>query len=94
MVDDQLAALKQEFNAIDMAARETMRSLDDVVFVATHPRYQYFARAYGLNVLSPEWETAEMPNADQLADLEALVENEGASVLNWEAEPPEEARHR
>ena len=92
MIDTRLAALTEDLSAIDAAARRLRPLAESKVLIATHPRYQYFARAYGLNIQSLEWEAGAAPDADQLAELEALVDDTGAQVLIWEAQPPDEAR--
>ena len=91
-IDERLAALTSDLTALDQAARAAFDRLAQTVFVATHPRYQYLARAYGLNILSLEWEAGAMPSPDQITELRTLVEQDQASVLIWEAEPPAEAR--
>ncbi|MDJ1008450.1 MAG: metal ABC transporter substrate-binding protein [Paracoccaceae bacterium] len=91
-VDDRLALLAADLAALDAAADEALGALSTTVFVATHPRYQYLARAYGLTILSLEWEAGAAPTGDELAELRQLVAERGAEVLIWEAEPPEGAR--
>lgn len=91
-VDGALDALAQDLTAAHAAARDSLSAASETVFIATHPRYQYLARAYGLTVMSLEWEAGAMPNAAELEDLRALVAESGATVLIWEAEPPTQAR--
>jgi zinc transport system substrate-binding protein len=62
------------------------------VLIATHPRYQYLARATGLTIHALDWEAGAAPDAAQLADLAARAAETGAVALLWEAEPPAEAR--
>ncbi|MEM1389004.1 MAG: metal ABC transporter substrate-binding protein [Pseudomonadota bacterium] len=88
----RLEALKADLEALDTTARAALASAEDVVFIATHPRYQYFARAYGLRVLSLEWEAGASPDAAQLAQLSSMVAESGARVMIWEAAPPQAAR--
>ncbi|MCC1492486.1 metal ABC transporter substrate-binding protein [Cognatishimia sp. F0-27] len=91
-IDARLAALSDDLAALDGLARDTLSGLSDTVFITTHPRYQYLARAYGLTIFSLEWDAGAAPDAAQLADLQALVDQSGARVLIWEAAPPDEAR--
>ena len=88
----RLAALTGDLQAVDAAAEGLRPLAEGKVLVATHPRYQYLARAYGLEIVSLEWDAGAAPDAGQLAELEALVGETGAQVLLWEAEPPQEAR--
>ena len=87
-VDERMAEISEELNALDTAARATLEAVTDIVFIATHPRYQYLARAYGLEVLALEWDAGAMPDGEDLAELETLKNDSGATVLIWEAEPP------
>ena len=87
----RFAALRAELEALDADARIALADATDTFFIATHPRYQYLARAFGLEIRTLEWEAGAAPSAEDLADLQALVEESGARVLIWEAEPPAEA---
>jgi len=91
-IDDRLVALSADLRALDQAAEELGSLAGDRTLIATHPRYQYLARAYGLKIRSLEWEAGEMPSAEQLGDLAALVEETGAQVLFWEETPAVAAR--
>jgi zinc transport system substrate-binding protein len=91
-IEPRLSALTEDLLAIDAAAEQLRQLAGGNVVIATHPRYQYFASAYGLNIRSLEWEAGAAPDAEQLAALEALVDETDAGVLLWEAQPPEEAR--
>ncbi len=90
-VDQRLEALRQDFLALDEASATALTGADDVAMIATHPRYQYLARRYGLTITSLEWEAAAAPNDDQLATLQDMIAETGARILIWEATPPESA---
>lgn len=87
-LDARLDALRADLEALDAEGRAVLGDLQDIAFVATHPRYQYFARRYGLSLASLEWEAGAMPSSMQIADLRALVDKTEVRVLIWEAEPP------
>ncbi|MGR3503500.1 metal ABC transporter substrate-binding protein [Pseudaestuariivita sp.] len=89
--DARLADLRAALTTLDTETRNALQGMSDTTFIATHPRYQYLARRYDLSIAALEWEAGAMPNADELAALEALVEETGARVLIWEAAPPAEA---
>jgi len=57
----------------------------------THPRYPYFARAYGLDISSLACEAGAVPTPDQWQSLQARMTETGGRDLIWEARPPEEA---
>lgn len=87
-----LLPLQDDLAAIDARAD----ALDDggplPAVIASHPRYQYFGRAYGLDLAAVDWEAGAVPTAEQVATLETLVAKMDARVFIWEAEPPPEAR--
>lgn len=92
VVEASMTALAEDLNALDTAAGQLRPRAEGKVLIATHPRYQYFARAYGLDIRALEWDAGAAPTADQLNELETLVSETDAIVLLWEAEPTAEAR--
>lgn len=91
-VQTRLASLTEDLLALDAAAERLGPLAEGKVLIATHPRYQYLARAYGLDIRYLEWEAGASPDAGQLAELQSLATETGARVLIWEAPPPENAR--
>lgn len=86
-----LTALKADLAALDARARSLGERFAGVVLFASHPRYQYLARAYGLTIESLEWEAGETPSPDQWLAFDDLVADSGARALIWEGQPSEEA---
>ena len=65
------------------------RKWGDRPLVASHPIYQYFARAYDLKIEALEWEPGmEMKDTD-LNDLKKLLAGHNAEWMIWEDEPSE-----
>lgn len=90
-VTARLADLRKDLEALDADAQATLSKFQNVAIVATHPRYQYLARRYGLSVSSVNWEAGAAPDDAQIDALRTLVSQTKASVLIWEAQPPEAA---
>ena len=90
-VAEALPSLVGDLNVLDTEARDTLAALQGTTILATHPRYQYFARAYGLEIAALEWEAGAMPDDGQWQDLRDMAERTGATLLIWEASPPPEA---
>ncbi|MEM7520496.1 MAG: metal ABC transporter substrate-binding protein [Pseudomonadota bacterium] len=90
-VEAALDALRTEFGALDAANTALLSSAQDIAIIATHPRYQYLAKRYGLLVTSLEWEAGAMPSEAEQAELAAITSDTGARILLWEAAPPEPA---
>lgn len=93
-IEAEASTLAQDLAALDQAAREAASALGDAPLIVTHPRYQYFAAAYGLDIHSLEWEAGEAPTEAQWDELAALAGETGARILIWEAEPPAASRDR
>ena len=91
-INDRLGALTEDLEALDASATELTSVGAGQHLIATHPRYQYLARAYDLEISSLEWDAGASPDPAQLSELEQLMEDTGAKVLIWEAEPSGEAR--
>lgn len=84
----RLDALRADLEALDAQARVSLADLEGVTFIATHPRYQYFARRYDLSIVSLDWEAGVVPTDAQIETLASRVAETGAQVLIWEASPP------
>jgi len=83
--------LRTELEGLDEAAQEALAALSGAPIIATHPRYHYLARRYDLSISSLEWEAGAMPTTEDISTLEALVQDTGAQLLLWEAQPPADA---
>lgn len=93
-IDVALPALVAELMALDAEARDVLTALQGTTILATHPRYQYFARAYGLDIASLEWDAGAMPNDAEWQALQDIADQKGATLLTWEATPPDAAMNR
>ncbi|MEY8880001.1 metal ABC transporter substrate-binding protein [Donghicola sp. XS_ASV15] len=88
---DSLPAVRADLAALDTEARNAVARLKGQTILATHPRYQYFARAYGLDIVALEWDAGAMPSEAQWTELRERALATGATTLIWEAAPPDEA---
>ena len=55
--------------------------------VVSHPVYDYFARRYGLNIVSLHWEPDQVPNDSQLREFQEILDQHPATWMIWEGEP-------
>jgi zinc transport system substrate-binding protein len=92
VVEMSFEALAQDLAQLDTAASQLRALAQGKVLIATHPRYQYFARAYGVDIRSLEWDAGAAPTQEQLKALQDLVAETDAIALLWEAAPPAQAR--
>lgn len=87
-VQNALEQLQSDLMALDAETAQALAPFAGMAVIATHPRYQYFGRRYGLSISALEWEAGASPSAMQLQGLAKLVEATGAKTLLWEAAPP------
>lgn len=88
-IDGNLAALTEDLSSLDGRLKAFGKAWGDRPLVASHPIYQYFARAYGLKIDALEWEPEmEMKDSD-LAGLKKVLEAHPAKWMIWEDEPSE-----
>ncbi len=90
-IDASLADLTLSLRNLDDLATKGLEGFGEVEIIATHPRYQYFARAYGLNVSSMEWEAGAMPSQQDWQDLAQVATANKSTLIIWERQPPAEA---
>ncbi|QHQ36407.1 metal ABC transporter substrate-binding protein [Algicella marina] len=83
-------ALVAELEALDARAASIAPRLPQPI-VASHPRYAYFARAYGLEIISLEWGAGQEPGPEDIAELEQILSETSASIFLWEKSPSEAA---
>lgn len=83
--------LEKELLVFDMEIKATVKENQSQPLVASHPVYDYFARAYSLNLKSVHWEPDEVPSSEQMLELKALLKEHPAKWLIWEGEPIKES---
>ena len=81
------SALKDELLRLDRRIDEIVAARHTQPLVASHPVYDYFAKRYGLNIRSVLWEPAEVPSAQQWAELQTLLQAHPATWVIWESKP-------
>ena len=90
---DQAEVFEQNFNLLAQELRELdteLRSLlkdVDAPLLASHPVYQYLARAYKLDLRSVTWEPDDVPADGEWVALQALLKEHPARVMLWEDGP-------
>lgn len=89
---ENLAALAADLAALDGELEAATASAGDRPLVFSHPVYQYFQRRYGLVGGSVHFEPDAMPDADQWAELDHLLDHGEVQWMVWEEEPIDEIR--
>lgn len=93
-IDAALDELRTDLSALDAKAARIGTEAQGLSAIASHPRYQYFARAYGLDLSAVDWDAREEVGEDQWEALAVQVAKTGATLFIWEAEPAQPVRQR
>lgn len=81
---EQTSALLDDLAALD----ERLLALGDKPpMLASHPVYQYLARRYDLDLRALHWEPDLAPDDESWATLDAMLAEQGALWMLWEAQP-------
>ena len=89
-IDENLRALEMDLDALDSAMKSFAEKWGGRPLIASHPIYQYLARAYGLKIEALEWEPEmEIKDKDR-DDLKELLMGHASQWMIWEDKPSEE----
>jgi ABC-type Zn uptake system ZnuABC Zn-binding protein ZnuA len=87
LFEKNMHLLERDLLELDSRMMQIVARNPDQPLVASHPVYQYLARAYGLNIKSVSWEPGQYPEPEQRTRLERLLERHPAGWMIWEAKP-------
>lgn len=93
-IDSNLTALSADLATLDATASKVGTMGTGVPIIASHPRYQYFGRAYGLDLSWVEWDARGSASDEQWLSLEQKIVETDTRLFIWEAEPSPESRDR
>ena len=88
-IEQSYLQLKQELLELDKGFRNALNG-QKTPLIASHPVYQYFARAYGLDLKALLWEPEMKIDKKAQAEINALLAAHPAKVMIWEGKPTEE----
>jgi zinc transport system substrate-binding protein len=80
-------SLEKDLMELDSRIKDIVSSNDAKPIIFSHPVYDYFEKAYGLNGRSVHWEPDQDPSPDQIAELNQLLDNHPAKWMILEATP-------
>jgi zinc transport system substrate-binding protein len=82
-----LDALREDLKKLDQEMRDVAARIGDRPLIASHPVYDYWARAYGMRLESVHWEPDVVPTDEAIAELSKLLESHPAKAMIWEGTP-------
>jgi zinc transport system substrate-binding protein len=80
-------ALAVDLETLDRDIQAIVSKNPATPLIASHPVYDYFARRYGLNLVSVHWEPDQVPHDDQLREFEKILKRHPAEWMIWEGQP-------
>ncbi|MDC7231977.1 MAG: zinc ABC transporter substrate-binding protein [Spirochaetales bacterium] len=84
--------MSDRIEALDRDFRAAAEQYEDTPLLGSHPVYQYFARAYNLEIHSLLLEPDVYPSEKDWKDLAQMKALYGADLMIWEGEPLPETR--
>ncbi len=94
-IKERLAALKEDLKELDDRMNAVAGAWGDKeLIIASHPVYQYLAKAYGFTLESMEWEWNTPLGDQETAKLKALIDQHQASWMMWESNPTKDSQAR
>jgi zinc transport system substrate-binding protein len=81
------AALESDLFALDTELKKILSNALGETLLASHPVYQYLARAYDLDLRSVLWEPGTFPSEAQWNELAGLAGKSSARWMLWEDDP-------
>lgn len=87
VLDENFRALEADLLALDTEMKAAAETIGDETLVASHPVYQYWARRYGIDLVSLHWEPDVIPDRKAMSELKHIVDHHTARWMVWEGEP-------
>ena len=81
------ASLKKDLLALDQKIQTIVSEKPSTPLIVSHPVYDYFARRYGLNMVSVHWEPDQIPENAQWVELKGILKQHPATWMIWEGAP-------
>ena len=91
VIKTNVQALEKDLLALDSRIRSITSSNNDLPILFSHPVYDYFEKAYGLNGRSLHWEPDQEPTQNQIAELRSGLATHPAQWMIWEGIPVDSA---
>ena len=89
---NSLVGLKSELAALDDQARLLGAALDGQTLLVAQPGLEYFARAYGLDLIEATIDPLIPPSPEQWVAIDAIIAATDARFILWQSLPPEKTR--
>ena len=85
--DSNFKALAKDLKTLDQDIQTIVSKNLSTPLIVSHPVYDYFARRYGLNIVSVHWEPDQVPSNNQLREFQGILKQHPAQWMIWEGEP-------
>ena len=79
--------LEADLKGLDRDIEAIVSKNQATPLIVSHPVYDYFARRYGLNIVSVHWEPDQVPTDSQLQALKEILKQHPSNWMIWEGQP-------
>ena len=86
----RFSELSEMLKAMDQKLEGLFQKLQGRVVFASHPVYQYLARAYNIEMVSMHWEPEIMPNGHDWSHFATDFKKSPSKLMLWEGAPIDE----
>ena len=84
---NNLKALVKDLKSLDQDIQAIVSKKQSTPLIVSHPVYEYFAKRYGLNIVSVHWEPDQVPSENQLKEIVEILKQHPARWMIWEGPP-------
>lgn len=82
--------LRKDLEVLSDALKQASVKWKDQPVIGSHPVYQYFGKATGVNLKSVHWEPSDSPDEAHLKEIQELLAKHPAKLMVWEDDPTPE----
>ena len=91
-IDRRFAELQSDLSDLEARLAKLKEATQGMPLIASHPVYDYLAKAADWKLRSLHWEPHEMPSEKEWGKLDTIREKSGATWMLWEDDPIEPLR--
>ena len=84
---NNLKSLAKDLKSLDQDIQTIVSKKQSTPLIVSHPVYDYFAKRYGLNIVSVHWEPDQVPSESQLNEIIEILKQHPARWMIWEGPP-------
>ena len=92
--ENNFSELKKDLQQLDSAMMNVGKSLKNQNVYVSHPVYDYWARRYGIHIISEHWEPDQVPDEMQWKHFQHQLDSAKSTIMIWESDPQDSVKSR